>query len=220
MCEPPPIHLDSESKERSIITLLPLQCLLLNSILLRLLVFPVPPPVLPTIVARHNSTDGSAHRQESNQDTVSLNILRPIPRQINETGQDTTQVATHSLHGQRDGPLGGPARVIPVPGHALRHVGVDAAREEEGAGVLYVDVALGNEHDQSDDADQVPEDHEDAAGGETVGQVAGGEAADAGDDVGRDSHELGLVVGVAEVADDGGEEEGEGVDGGEGAEVC
>lgn len=73
-------------------------------------------------------------------------------------------------------------------------------------------VAGDEQHDQTDDTDEVEADHNDATGLEFVGEVAGGEAEEAGDHVRGDGHELGFFVAVAEIADDGGEEEAEGVD--------
>lgn len=55
--------------------------------------------------------------------------------------------------------------------------------------------------------------HKDTPLLDSISNIRSDDGEEASDDVGRDTHELGVVGGVAHVFYDGGQEEGEGVDG-------
>ncbi len=119
------------------------------------------------------------------------------------------------MHRESDAALCRAARVVAVPSHALWNIGVDTSSEEKGAGILDVMVVRRVQHGEADDSDYVEADHHDAAALDSVGHVSSGEGEETGYYVWRDCHQLSSVVLVAQVLDDGWEEEGEGVDWGE-----
>lgn len=67
-------------------------------------------------------------------------------------GDHATHVAEADVHGDANATLQGAADIVTIPGDTLWHVGVDAAREEEAAGVLDLAVIGGDEHDEADHA--------------------------------------------------------------------
>ena len=178
-------------KETRRIPFLPLQPLLVLTILLRPLELPIPPRILPPQIQRHHSRQNRRHRQHANQNRMSRNISRTVFLQIDEPRDRATKVAETDVHRDPDAAFHAAADVVSVPRDALRHVGVDAGGEEEAAGVFDVVFLLAgcrDEHDEPDYRDDVEADHEEAAGAEAVGGPAACDAAEAGDDVWRDGH--------------------------------
>lgn len=104
-------------------------------------------------------------------------------------------------------------RVVRQPAHHDRRAGEDARADEEGAAILDQGPGCGDEHDVADDGHRGAYEHEDAALLVLVRQVRDDQDGEEGGHVGRDGEQVGIYLGVAEGGDDGGEEEGEGVDG-------
>jgi len=184
----------------------------MHSVHLRRLVDGIPARILASEVDSHESLQRDTHGEQTDQDAVTLNKARTSLGKVDETGKHTTEVTETDVHGDTDTALGGSADVVAVPGDTLGHVGVDAACEEEGAGVFDVGVGGGDQEDQTCDGEEGEADHEDAAGSPLVCKVASSDAAETGDNVGRDGHELGSLVCVTKSFDDGWEEEGETVE--------
>lgn len=57
---------------------------------------------------------------------------------IDETSKDTPEVTKAYVHGDPDTALDGTADIVAVPGHTLRHVGVDAGSDDEAGEVFDV----------------------------------------------------------------------------------
>lgn len=87
-------------------------------------------------------------------------------------------------------------------------------RGKESAAVLHRRLGTANEHCKSSNSDELKPHHEDASLFCLVRGVAHTDGEETGDDVGRNGHQLGMLVGVSHVLDDGWEEEGDGVQGG------
>lgn len=67
-------------------------------------------------------------------------------------GDHAAHVAEADMHRDADATLQRAADIITIPGDTLWHVGVDAAREEEAAGVLDLAVIGGDKHDKTNHA--------------------------------------------------------------------
>jgi len=70
-------------------------------------------------------------------------------------------------------------------------------------------VVGGNKQNKTNNRDHAESHHENAAFPCPVGSVSTSNRNNASKDVGRDTHKLGLVIGVAHVLDDSGEEQGD-----------
>jgi len=124
-----------------------------------------------------------------------------IPAEVDITGDNTTTVAAHDLHGNSGSSFQASANIAAVPGHTERNLRVYADGGEHRAAVLDTGLGGGQEHDEAGNTDDLEDHHEDAAFTHFVGVPACNDGEDAGADVGRDRHELGLVRGVAHVFD-------------------
>ena len=207
--------LDCESKKRRGVALLPLQGLLLIRVQFRSLVLLVPPCIFAAVVYCHEGTDGGRHKEDADQDAVAFDVLWAVGLEIDESREDAAKVACHRLHSEGDTALGGTPGIVSVPGHALGDVGVDTGSEEECSRVLDVRAVRGNQHGKADNSDEVEADHDKAACLDLIRCVAAGNTEEASDDIGWDRHQLGCVVCVAKVLDDGWQEERERIDRGE-----
>lgn len=74
--------------------------------------------------------------------------------------------------------------------------------------VLDMGVVGGNKQNKASNRDQAESHHENTACLCPVRSVSTSDRDNASKDVGRDTHKLGLVIGVSHVLDDGGEEQG------------
>ena len=70
-------------------------------------------------------------------------------------------------------------------------------------------VVRGNEQNEASNRNQAESHHEDTAFLGSVSGVSTCDRNDAAEDVGRDTHKLGLVIGVPHVLDNSGEEQGD-----------
>lgn len=90
------------------------------------------------------------------------------------------------MHSESDTTLGASADVISVPGDTHGDVGVDSGRGEEGSCVLHTGLRGGDEHGEADDGDEAEEDHVGTTLPVGIGDLAGGDGAQACDNVRRD----------------------------------
>jgi hypothetical protein len=70
-------------------------------------------------------------------------------------------------------------------------------------------VVSGNKQNETNNRDHAESHHENTAFPCLVSKVSTSNRNNASEDVGRDTHKLGLVIGVAHVLDDSGEEQGD-----------
>ena len=106
------------------------------------------------------------------------------------------------MHRNTHGTLDRPADVIAVPSNTLRDVRIDSSPVEKTTSILDVRVLGRDQHDQADDCRDAESDHENASGLELIGGEATSDAQEAGDNVWRDGHQLGLFVAVAQCLND------------------
>jgi len=116
------------------------------------------------------------------------------------------------MHGNTDTTLDASANVVSIPGNTLGNIGVDSHSKEEATRILDVGVLRRDQHDKTKDGDKAEADHEDTSSLESVGRPSTGDTAETSHDVWWDSHQLGGVVGISEGLDNGGEEEGVGIE--------
>ena len=83
---------------------------------------------------------------------------------------------------------------------------------KEGADILHGRLATADEHSKSSNCEQLETHHEYASLLGLVCSVAGANGEETSNDIWRDSHQLGTFIGVAHIADDGREEEGDGIE--------
>jgi len=204
--------LNSVAEESGVVTTLALQGLLLSSVVLGTLVLCISASVLATEVDGHEDLEDQTHAQHANENEVAVVELWCILLEVDERSEDTTEVTETDVHSNTDTTLGGATNIVTVPGNTLRNVGVDTASEEEDTSVLDVGVGGSDLQNNTKDGSEGETDHEDTASAESVGEVSTSDAAEAGNDVRRDTHELGLLVAVAESLNDGGQEKGETVE--------
>ena len=131
----------------------------------------------------------------------------PTPRLVEPPDQkrlsDSIRVASKTLR----------TDVVRIPSHTERDIGVDTASSKDGTNVLDGGDGRRDEHDEADESSAAEADHEDTTLAATVSKDTTCNGADAGADIGRDGHKLALFVGEdTHVLDDGGQEQGEGVE--------
>ena len=79
---------------------------------------------------------------------------------------------------------------------------------------MYVGSAARNQQNEANNSDEAEEYHEGSTLLGPVGEVSPSNSSYTAENIGRNAHQLRLVVGVAHVLDDGGEEERDRVEGG------
>ena len=168
--------------------------------------------VLAAEVDGHEDTEDSRHGSGAKESTVTRSVVRSIILSEDETRDGTSKVTESDVHGNTDTSLERATDVVTVPGDTLGNVGVDTAGDKEGSKVLGVQV-LGAEKDgETDDGDEAESNHV----GTSLSVLIGGETTTNGeetsDDVGRDTHELSHGVAVSKTGDNGGKEDGDGVE--------
>ena len=162
---------------------------------------------------------------EKSDDQVSQHhaVARDVPRgvlgPIDVAAHDPVQVAPPDDDPERDAALVHAFGVVRRPRDRVRDARVDAQRTQEGAGVPDPRAFGAEEHGKPDDAEQGDANVTETTFPGPVGDVADADGQTRGRRVRRDREQLRPRVRVPEIADDGGEEEGEGVQGPVGAHV-
>ncbi len=143
---------------------------------------------------------------------MTLGELRAVGFEVNEGSQDAAKVPSHSLHRKSNASLRRATDVVAVPGHALRDVGVNSGCEEKGPCVLDAGGVRPVKNGQADDAYQVEADHYDTPSLDPIGYESCCETKATGNNIWWNRQQLGLVVSIAKVLDDGWEEKRKRVD--------
>lgn len=148
-------------------------------------------------------------------------ILRPLHLRIDERGHKPAAVRDRQLQRARRRALVVAGGVARVPDEDARHGAVQARRHQERHAVLGAGEVGAQVRDRGvpDDGQREHEQHERAAQVLAVGEQRHDDGDDRCDGIGGDGEELRGVGGVAELEDDGRQEEAEGVEAGEDAEV-
>lgn len=210
---PASMHLEGVSEEGSIVTEFPLGELLLLSVFSGLLgVDTIAAGVLVSEVHVHEDREDQRHDDEAKEDTVTAVVVRSILGKVDETGDDTTEIAEADVHSNTDTTLDGATNVVTVPGDTLRDVGVDTRGKEESTGILGTVVLSGNEKDKTDDRDDIKAHHVDTTLLVHIGDDTTSDAESTGNDVRRNGHKLSALIGVSERLDNGRKEERVGVE--------
>lgn len=204
--------LNSVTEEASIVTTVALEDLFLGGVVFRTLVLGISASVLAAEVDGHEDLEKKRHAHQAEQDEVTVVELGGVLLEVDERSKDTTKVTESNVHGDTNTTLGGTTDVVTIPGNTLRNVGVDTTGKEEDTGILDVGVGGCDLENDTEHGSESETNHEDTARTETVGEVSTSDAAEAGNDVRRNTHELGLLVAVAEGLDNCGQEEGETVE--------
>jgi len=145
------VKLNRVAEECGVVALLPLGISLLLGVLARRLVLTVTAGILAAQVDGHEDGQAESHELASQERAVAGVVLRAVLGEV-EVGRDgTTEVAKADVHGDTNTALQGAADIVAIPGNTLRHVGVDARREEEATSILHTCRLRGHEHDQTDD---------------------------------------------------------------------
>lgn len=126
---------------------------------------------------------------------------------VDEAGNGTTKITETNVHCNTNATLQRATDVVAVPGHTLWYIWVDAGADEEAAHVSNMVIGRCEEHDETKHCSQAESDHKDTTSLQSIGGVSTSDTAEAGDNVGRNSHELSSIVCVAERLDDGRKEE-------------
>jgi len=139
------------------------------------------------------------------------------------------------MHSNAYSALGGSSDVVPVPCNSHRHIGVDATLikrrpirvsdllsnprsiemiqkyaptdSQKGSDVLHGGLVGGDEHHETGNSDQAEGHHEDASLLCFIRRITPRNRGKAANDVGWHAHQLRLLVSVAHVLHNGGEEE-------------
>ena len=198
---------------------------LLTILLIRILRprHPLPYPIDPRIIPpqRHHSAQPDAHKRQF--ECVPQYIFRRILRAIEIARHGSRQIADADMDRHASGALITTRKIIRDPGDVARKGGIDAADGDEDPGVDDAgDAAVGGGGDADDEAggDDAHE-GEDVRGALTgaVREPGDGDGEHGGGDVDGDREELGGGGGVAQFADDAGEEERDAVEGADDAPV-
>jgi len=155
-------------------------------------------------------------------------MAREVPRSIlateREASNNTSEVTEADMHSNTNSTFGSTTNVVSVPCNTQRYVRVNSVYtsstkceelnandiprdDEEGADILDMGFVCGNQHDEPNNGDDAEAYH---VWPTLLGPVCHESSSDSNDTseyVGGDAHQLRLVVGVAHVLDDGGEEE-------------
>lgn len=141
------------------------------------------------------------------------NKARRIPREVNITGNNSTAVPAHDLHGNACSSLQAPANIPRVPRHAQRDLRVDPDGRKHGPCILNTSFAAASQHSEPHDSDKLERHEEYTALLEAVRKPARPDRKYACAHVRWDGHELCIIGCVAHVFDDSRQKQGEGVDG-------
>lgn len=152
---------------------------------------------------------------------MSLVIVRLIRVRINECRYKTPRIRNHKLQRRSRRTLIMPGTIIGVPDQHTRNTSIHARGHHKSHPVLDLrvfdtlvcdDGVANNRRDENKEHDYTTE-------FEAVGDDCDDDCADGCNGVGDDGPELCFVGSIAELDNDGGEEETEGVEAGEDAEV-
>ena len=139
------------------------------------------------------------------------------PRRIQQKHNAPSEVPHPNNHRNNDRLLHIPAHIPARPRERERDPRKQPARRDHRPRVPRARAFRRKQDDVARERGHAPGEDERSAGAGAVGQDAGDDGEDAGGGVGRDGEELGGRGGEAELGDDGGEEEDEGVCGDEDA---
>jgi len=168
-------------------------------------VLPSQEQVLEHAPAEEGEDEVAQHR------AVARRVAGTVLGAVDVAAHDPVQVAPSDDDPQRDAALVHALGVVRGPRDGVGDARVDAQGPEEGARVPDPGALGAQEHGEADDAEEGDEDVAEAALAGPVGDVTDGDGQDGGGGVGGHGEELGARGGVAQVVDDGGQEEGEGV---------
>jgi hypothetical protein len=194
------------------------------------LVLGVATRILAAEVGGHEDLEAGAHGEQSNENGVTLGELRRVFAQVNEAGNDATEIAysrnvsifgRFEMHASRltktdvhcdpHCSLDRAANVVPIPRNTLRNVRVDSTAKEEASRIFDVRVLGRDEHDKANDRRDIEPNHENSSSPESVGSKPTSDAQEAGHDIGWNRHKLRFFVRIVKCLDDRRQEEGEGV---------
>jgi hypothetical protein len=169
---------------------------------------------LPLHSDQGNLRKKTAHHDKTHEHTVSSKVARCISLAVGEGSNQSSHVTETNVHSDTDGTLGGSSDVVSVPCNSHRDTRVDTTGGQEDSEVLDVRVDGSEQHGESGHGDNAASNHVQTTLLLTVGVVSSGNGAGTGSDVGRDRHQLGVLIGVSHTLDDGGKEERDRVQGG------
>lgn len=168
--------------------------------------------VLAAEVEGHEDGEDGGHGSGGEESAVARSVVRSIILAEDEAGDGTTQVTETDVHGNTDTSLERATNIVTVPGDTLGNVGVDTAGDHEAGKVLGVVVVSAEKDGETSDGDEAEADHVETSLAVLVSGETTTDGEEAGHDVGRNRHELGHGVAVSETLDNGGKEDGDGVE--------
>lgn len=205
-------RLDGVSEEGGVVAGVLLHLLLSAGVLMRSLVSLVTAGVLASEVDSHEDAENAAHGSSGDQSPVTGAVVGGIILAVDEARDGTTKVTEADVHGNTNTTLERTTNVVAVPGDTLGNIGVDTAGDEESGEVLGTVGFDSSKDDETNDGDNTEEDHVDTTLAMSISSETTADGEETGDDVGRNRHELSHLVGVAETLDDGGKEDGDGIE--------
>ena len=144
--------LDGVPEEGGVVALLSFRHALLLGVLAGRLVLAVAARILAAEIDGHEERENQRHKLAGQQGGVAGVVLRAVLGDVEVGRNGTAEIAEAYVHSDADTTLERAANVVAVPGHTLRHVGVDTGSQEEATGVLDSGVLGRNQHDEADDA--------------------------------------------------------------------
>ena len=142
---------------------------------------------------------------------MARNVARTVLGPVDVATHDPVEVAPPDDDPECDTALVHALRVVRRPGDGVGDARVNAQGAEEGAGVSDSGALGSQEHGETGDTQEGDADIAEAALAGLVGDVTDGDGQDGGGGVGWHREELGPRGRVAQIADDGRQEEREGV---------
>lgn len=168
--------------------------------------------VLATEVDGHEDAEDTTHGGGGDEGPVTTSVVGSVVLAVDKARDSTTEVTEADVHGNTDTTLERTADVVAVPGDTLGNVGVDTAGDEESTKVLGAVGFDSGEDDETNYSDNAESNHVDTTLAVLISSETATDGEEAGDNVGRDRHELSNLVGVAKTLDNGGKEDGDGVE--------
>lgn len=157
--------------------------------------------------------------QVRQHDAVSREETRGLLGKVDVAADDAVEVAPTDDEAQRDAALVHAFEVVGRPSDGVGDARVDSEGAEESACVLDAGSFGAQQHGESDDAEEGDEDVAEPASAGAIGDETDDDRQDGGCGVRGHAEKVCLGGFVAQVSDDGREEEGEGVEGAVGAHV-
>jgi hypothetical protein len=104
------------------------------------------------------------------------------------------------LHSDTSASLHAPSDICTVPRHSKWNLRVDTDCRQDGASILHSRLCSASKHRKASDGDELEAQHEDASLAHPVCIPASSDSKEAGADIRRYGHQLGIIGGVAHVS--------------------